>query len=375
MSSLIFLVIMDKVKRRFRYSLILCMVLIFSQNAFAQRYAGFMDDFRNATTDSLMVVDGVRYFMLYVDYEDVHYISLLNEYGERFPIGPAVPADTVFQNGYVYARLGCEMLRKPLGELKHDSLFVENEYPDLFERCESTSPCNFRACDTNNFGCELLVDYPTAEGEGWDFMRQWIVNYVDTFTNMDAIYFGDMFMEQNISESSLPMAVLKRNNPAAFIVQDNSVGQDVLDHYRDVYMRQVYYLKNEDFGYPLCYLRVFITPRYLSDRYVTLFISTDFFAYGAHDYPGEKYVTFDMERCEVVDNAMLFNKNAMPKVVAALEEEMERQDRYIGKNAMPQAALMEDGVVFSFQPYQIGTFADGLFHFVIPYEKLEKYMR
>ena len=65
----------------------------------------------------------------------------------------------------------------------------------------------------------------------------------------------------------------------------------------------------------------------------------------------------------------------MPKVMAALEEEMEKQDRYLGKNPMPQAALVEDGVVFSFQPYQIGTFADGLFHFVLPYESLRKYMR
>ena len=166
-----------------RYIAILFLGCLFTPKAMAQRYAGFMDDFRNATTDSLMIVDGVRYFMLYVDYEDVHFVSLLNEYGERFPIGPAVPADTVFQDGYVYAQLGCETLCRPLGELKHDSLFVENEYPELFERCESTSPCNFRACDTNNFGCELLIDYPTGEGPGWDFMRQWIVNYVDTFTN------------------------------------------------------------------------------------------------------------------------------------------------------------------------------------------------
>ena len=352
----------------------ICLLLLtaLSTKAQAQRYAGFMDDMLNISTDSLMMVDGVRYYMLYVDYNDVHFVSLLSEKGERYIIGPAVPEDTVFHDGQVYARLGCETLSRPLAELKHDSMFVENEYPDLFERCEATSPCNFRACDTNNFGCELMVDYPTAEGEQWDVVRDWIVDFIDAFTNMDAIYFDDVFLETNIDQTQLPMAVLKRNNPAAFVLQDKTVGQDVLDHYRDVYMRQVYYLKNEDFGYPLCYLRAFITPRYVSDDYVTLFVSTDFFAYGAHDFPAERYVTFDMRNHRLVNNDNLFKKGKIDKVKDILEEQMELDDRYIGKNPMPQAAIMPQGVVFSFQPYQVGTYSEGLFHYVIPYQKLQK---
>ena len=332
-----------------------------------------MDDFLNISTDSLMMVDGVRYYMLYVDYNDVHFVSLLSEHGQRYVIGPAVPEDTVFRDGKVYARLGCETLSRPLAELKHDSMFVENKYPHFFERCEATSPCNFRACDTNNFGCELMVDYPTEEGDAWDVVRDWIVDFIDMFTNMDAIYFDDVFMETNIDQTQLPTAVLKRNNPAAFVLQDKTVGQDVLDHYRDVYMRQVYYLKNEDFGYPLCYLRAFITPRYLTDDYLTLFVSTDFFAYGAHDYPAERYVTFDMKNHRMVNSDNLFKKGKQDQVREILEQVLEEDDRYLGKNPMPQPALMPQGVVFSFQPYQIGTYSEGLFHYVIPYQKLQKY--
>lgn len=358
-----------------RVMILAALAMIFSNNAMAQRYAGFMDDFRNATTDSLMTVDGVRYYMLYVDYDDIHYISLLSELGDRYTIGPAVPADTLFRDGIVYAKLGCEMLARPLNELQHDSLFVENEYPELFERSEATSPCNFKACDTNNFGCTLLVDYPTQEGPAWDAMRRWIVNYVDSFINMDDIYFDDVYMQTNVDDSSMPMSVMKRNNPAAFQLPDISVGQEVVDHYRDVYMRQVYYLKNEDFGFPLCYLRAFITPRYVSDRYVTLFVSTLLFAYGAHDFPGERYITFDMKTGEVVTNETFFKPSALKQVKAKLEEYMECEGRYIGKNEMPQVALMEDGVVFSFQPYQIGSYADGLFHFVVPYDEVKRYIK
>ena len=60
---------------------------------------------------------------------------------------------------------------------------------------------------------------------------------------------------------------------------------------------------------------------------------------------------------------------------AKLEEYMECEGRYIGKNEMPQVALMEDGVVFSFQPYQIGSYADGLFHFVVPYDEVKRYIK
>lgn len=140
-------------------------------------------------------------------------------------------------------------------------------------------------------------------------------------------------------------------------------------------MRQVYYLKNEDFGFPLCYLRAFITPRYVSDRYVTLFVSTLLFAYGAHDFPGERYITFDMKTGEVVTNETFFKPSALKQVKAKLEEYMECEGRYIGKNEMPQVALMEDGVVFSFQPYQIGSYADGLFHFVVPYDEVKRYIK
>lgn len=36
--------------------------------------------------------------------------------------------------------------------------------------------------------------------------------------------------------------------------------------------------------------------------------------------------------------------------------------------------LSENGVVFSFQPYEISCFAAGTFHFTIPYERLKPYL-
>lgn len=44
------------------------------------------------------------------------------------------------------------------------------------------------------------------------------------------------------------------------------------------------------------------------------------------------------------------------------------------KFELPEGALTETGVVFSFQPYEIDCWAAGVFHFIVPYEKLKPYM-
>lgn len=41
---------------------------------------------------------------------------------------------------------------------------------------------------------------------------------------------------------------------------------------------------------------------------------------------------------------------------------------------LPEGALTETGVVFSFQPYEIDCWAAGAYHFIVPYSKLKPYM-
>ena len=351
----------------------ICMALgVAHVEVYAQRFAGFINDTKYATTDSLMNVGGMEYYLLYENYETVHFLSLLSENRETFVIGPAIPSDTLYQNGFICGKLGVEDVRMPLDSMRNDSMLVYNKYPNLFQRCEAVSPCNFKACDTNNFGYKILVDYPAHEGAKWDYLRFWIINFIDTITNMDMIYYDDVFLEKNIDKSMLPTEVIKRNHPEAFEIEDIRDGQAIVDHFRDMYMRQVYYLKNLDFTFPLSYLRIFISPRFVSDRYVTLFIATNLYAYGAHDFPMERYVTFDMERMEIVKNKNLFQNATLTEVKKALEEEMAKSGMEMGDAELPQAAVYDNYLVFSFQPYQVGTFAEGISHFKISKEKLKK---
>ena len=340
----------------------------------AQQYAGFMEEIRNATTDSLMNIGGIEYYLLYENYENVHFLSLLSENREVAQIGPATPADTLFQNGNICGKLGIETVRRPLVEMRNDSMLVTNKFPWLFARCESVSPCNFKACDTNNFGYKILVDFPTGEGDQWDFLRFWIINYVDSFTNMDMLYYEDVYLEKNLDKGTLPTEMIRKAHPEAFEIEDINDGQAVVDHFRDMYMRQVYYLKNQDFTFPLSYLRIFMTPRHVDSRYVTYFVSTNFYAYGAHDFPLERYVTFDMKNKEALTNDRFFKPDKLDEVKRLLTELMEEKGYHIGEADLPQVALFGDQVVFSFQPYQIGAFVDGITHFTVGKEKLKKWI-
>lgn len=363
----------NKMSFRFLRVCLLIMAVAGGQtDTHAQRFAGFVNDAKYASTDSLMNVGGMEYYLLYENYETVHFLSLLSERRETFIIGPACPEDTLYQDGYICGKLGVEEVRTPLDSLKNDSMLVNNKYPSLFQRCEAVSPCNFKACDTNNFGYKIVVDFPSQEGAQWDYLRFWMINFIDTITNMDLIFYDDVFLEKNIDKSMLPTEVIRRNHPEAFEIEDISNGQAIVDHFRDMYMRQVYYLKNLDFSFPLSYLRIFISPRYVSDRYVTLFVATNLYAYGAHDFPVERYVTFDMKRMEIVKNKNLFQNATLADVRKALEEEMAKSGMEMGDAEIPQAAIYDNYLVFSFQPYQVGTFADGISHFKINKDKLKK---
>lgn len=44
------------------------------------------------------------------------------------------------------------------------------------------------------------------------------------------------------------------------------------------------------------------------------------------------------------------------------------------KFELPDGALTDSGVVFSFQPYEIDCWAAGAYHFIVPYKQLMPYM-
>jgi len=130
-----------------------------------------------------------------------------------------------------------------------------------------------------------------------------------------------------------------------------------------------------------------------------------------HGMYTETFHTFDLAKGKELNNKDIFKPNSLNKVKKLLFETMFDDKRYRGWNQgiespdeiestiegwqspsailegteweeperevkfeLPEGALTESGVVFSFQPYEIDCWAAGAFHFVVPYKKLMPYL-
>ena len=126
----------------------------------------------------------------------------------------------------------------------------------------------------------------------------------------------------------------------------------------------------------------------LTDKFVTYQKYTSYYTGGMHGYNKECLNSFDFIHQENVDWNYLFKEQYNEKVWDLLTEVAFEDEKY--KNSHVDydledvriqlqgdgvdLGLGDEGVVFSYQPYEIGSFADGTFHFTISYEKLKPYL-
>lgn len=151
-----------------------------------------------------------------------------------------------------------------------------------------------------------------------------------------------------------------------------------------------------------------ISAHIANDRYVT-FSVYDYGRIGVgHGGYIETFHTFDMNSGKRLANNDIFKPNTLDKVKMQLFDVMARDPRYSASNniksgddvqsriegwqspnpllegtefeeperefILPQGALTNSGVVFSFQPYEIDCWAAGAYHFIVPYKNLLPYM-
>lgn len=114
----------------------------------------------------------------------------------------------------------------------------------------------------------------------------------------------------------------------------------------------------------------------------------------------ETFHSFDVKNGKELYNTDIFKPKTLDKVKLLLYDAMANHPRYTAWNrdiksasdvqarfertkldeqeapefTLPQGALTNSGVVFSFQPYEIGCWAEGAYHFVIPYKSLMPYL-
>lgn len=115
-------------------------------------------------------------------------------------------------------------------------------------------------------------------------------------------------------------------------------------------------------------------------------VNPKFATYGVYSYDRsgsghgmytKTFHTLDVESGEIMSNNNIFKPNSLADVRSALIDVMAEDPRSDGWNMdqdLPQGALTDSGVVFSFQPYEIDCWAAGTLHFIVPYRTLMPYL-
>ena len=145
---------------------------------------------------------------------------------------------------------------------------------------------------------------------------------------------------------------------------------------------------------PALYSIISLRARYFNDRYVTYQMFTNSYNGGMHGYYTDQLVSYDCVHHESIGWEYLFKPKTERAVLRQLEMIAQVDLKYQEWNAdiwdfirrvdddgnptgeilLPMPSLTPDGVLFSFQPYEISCFAAGCFHFTIPYNSLTTYL-
>lgn len=166
--------------------------------------------------------------------------------------------------------------------------------------------------------------------------------------------------------------------------------------------------RDGEFGLGSSALDVCIRSRVANRRFVT-FSKYEYDREGTgHGMYTETFHTLDLKSGEGLTNADIFKAGSLDKVKYELFGVMARDPRFTAANdgvktardvarvtgrwqysditeedsgeesrvevELPEGALTATGVVFSFQPYEIGCFAEGAYHFIVPYSRLRPYL-
>ena len=168
--------------------------------------------------------------------------------------------------------------------------------------------------------------------------------------------------------------------------------QQIIDFVTDSYFHNV----NMDYGpgkegYPFSISNIMdLRAKVMNERFVTYQRYTNDYEGGAHGYYTEKLISYDHVHKQEIDFDYLFkagSKKELLKILLEVAKDHHQYDDYnadieefayitdndlnrTGELRFPQPGLSEKGIVFSFQPYDISCFAEGTFHYTIPYEKV-----
>lgn len=227
---------------------------------------------------------------------------------------------------------------------------------------------------------DFEVDFPTSSVANAKTIRKWLVGKIVAANNDEV----DGTFAAKIHNCKIsPKGVLEYTGD---LMDNRQIAQFAADVYFAI-IESDYGDMEEDFIPTGLYQELNMRAMICNDRFVTYQQCESSYSGGTHGGFTERLVSFDHVNNQEIDNSYLFNPGCEEELVDLLVEEAQKSPKYkenkpdiragvvntdINRGyALPESGLSEEGVVFSFQPYQIDCFAAGTYHFIIPYDKLK----
>lgn len=263
---------------------------------------------------------------------------------------------------------------------------VEHRYAHSFELTDSSWRCDFK------FLAYLPENHPT-----------WLNQFIATIMRNDiqALYLDNKGADRILQEYYGVKAKPKKVNGIDAV---NMSPKEIARHFAPVHeqlYRNEFKMEDVDGHGPKYDYMLEISPAWTSPdgRYVTYRFYSYYYTMGAHGFMEEYYLTFNEDTGNILGYEEIIGAKAFPDAIKLLEQKLTAKEaqyrdmdepypagmdaEQLEANASeiikevyqslyyPRPALTNEGIVFSYQPYEKGAFCEGILHFVIPYSKLK----
>lgn len=350
--------------------------------------------------DTLYQYDGKTVIYDYFGGDD-EYISSLT-HSNIITYRDTIALDTCVVNGNGWYHAAGEILKFSIGvdtvyyNFKHlpksvapelelmPTVFKEHFYAHTFALSDSSWNCDFK----------FRVYLP-------DRIPAWTKQFIATMIHNDL---QGLFMDNKGADKILKEYYGIKTRPKKINGIDASsksprqiAGHFAKEHER-LYRKE--YCASENMGPKYDYMFEMFPAWQSSDgKFITYRFYTYYYTMGMHGFMEEYYLTFNNVTGHLLGFDDLFRKRDFKQVVEMVSKEITKYNRNYGFDTMwsawikkdelssnatsiikevrhdtlyyPRPALTNRGVVFSYQPYEIAAFSEGVRHFVIPYNQLK----
>ena len=247
--------------------------------------------------------------------------------------------------------------------------------------------CRFRkdsfAGVSNRFMYSLCVDFMRPDEPHAEAINTWLAKLAEEYTSYDEI--------DGIKYTTYLQNLVANEEDKVTLAQRAT----------HRYLDKLHYELDVDMNDPMgTYYRVVcLRAWHVTQKYVTVLKYTNEYTNGVHGYFTEELVSYDPETRREIDWDYLFKPKCRQQVLDVFihtartsikDAKWDETTPYeniahafipydddgnpLGKMQMPRPGLGVKGVVFSFQPYHLGGFADGVYHISVPYQELKPYI-